>query len=1251
MIITDVIKYFKNVSDLFENSVDLYNQLLPYYIKLSKKFEYEVFTPPFIDVLKEVKSDNPTLYSRILKDFKFDFPKTYRIDPQKDKIENYIDYIYNSILNEPQQNITSNDIVLSDDVISQIDNSIIKIISDYKEVDCEEDKKEIEYNEEVFRKVNSELNLSKEEQDFINKCNAKKEAKETLNKDVFQEDNPIINPTDFDKVMEDCLVDEIPNDIVTINENDLPTFTPQKGNDDTNPNINQDENVLKNLMELYPEECECLKDMVVQIDKIKKLSEDYSNQVSKKINIQKKYSYYKVFETSLKGILDRWGKFPTGLSLSAISNILDRRKKPINIIGDVKKWSKEIDFKVEFSNKDIKISSLKIKPIKNPKTSDGAYYKAFENTSKILKQEKFKNGSATKEEWKKVEDDSDKKFESELKKFIKNTKSDSSDIYLKIFIDLLSPSDLVGSGVRTIMKNSEKELRKVYNNVKKESDKYEKEWINYKKDIEDIKKQLDDTIKETEKKSDESKCSKYKGKNGSVLLSDIEVESEEEVDNRETLAPNNPTIYDMDYWKRFCKLATYVNLAPVPQFIGGNDFSVNFRDFTKPDITIPEVASGIALDDDGIPRFLFYGIGIIIPTPLSIDGIWRIPLPIIYKPIFLTKVESPMKNITAKLLEYQSKFAGFSDLRKIVNLNGTEAEIFSRIPDGSIEAILGLLGVSNLIDISVIKNPLNKVNLDIKGLLGDKITEVLGNTLSDANDLINTDVNKVASEKIQKVTNATTEVRSDIQSKIDGYRSEAQKYIETEIEKVTKDFNVTQYTKDLINFFDEVSKYLNLIDSVVSTVGNCVGFNVSDYKKDIDNIIDKLKATLSGGLDGNLGLTGLEFPDFKLPSLDIGNYLTFNINKLLGGNLNLSDLNFIDELFPDLSKYFSFIENYILKYFYKVLKFELWKGGFPIKDLLGFKIPELPISSLSVGLIDFPEIILVGIIGFCGVIPYPYILMINAGDVDVPGVITARTVQLVSLDLQKPIKVIKINFGSYVMPVGSMVEDFINSGLGLYFDPSSLGANVGIPNLNVIKDLNGMVGRYSGFNLDQFLGGFSGLLKMKIKPKDLYNLFEMPNPELICKLTGAKSFKQGFDLVKSELKINTSILPPELSKLESLRKYGVFDLDGQMIIDEFKQQFDALNFPNVEDVLTITTDQRQMLLLDMLGISKKSLFDLMPPITMGSIYLQDDLPPYERLQLGNIPFLIFLIEFCIAGKKGAKIPFLPPEVFPYLNMS
>jgi hypothetical protein len=49
--------------------------------------------------------------------------------------------------------------------------------------------------------------------------------------------------------------------------------------------------------------------------------------------------------------------------------------------------------------------------------------------------------------------------------------------------------------------------------------------------------------------------------------------------------------------------------------------------------------------------------------------------------------------------------------------------------------------------------------------------------------------------------------------------------------------------------------------------------------------------------------------------------------------------------------------------------------------------------------------------------------------------------------------------------------------------------------------------------------------------------------------------------------------------------------------------------------------------------------------------LQDDLPPYERLQLGNIPFLIFLIEFCIAGKKGAKIPFLPPEVFPYLNMS
>jgi len=920
MIINDVIKYFKDVANLFENSVGLYNQLLPYYETLSTKFDCEVFTPSFTDVLKEVKIKNPNLYATILKDFKFDFPKTFKPDPSKDKIDNYIDYIYTNLLDSPQTNQSDN-IPISDEVNKLVDNSIVKILNGYKDEDCgdpetqpdptkpkSEKKKEQEYNEEVFRKLNSKVNLSKEEQDFINKCNSKKVAKDLLNKEVFQEDNPIINPDDFDKVMEDCLIDEIPNDISTISEGDLPPLTlPDKNNQDgIDPSINESKDVLKNLMELYPDECECLNDMVVQIDKIKKLSEDYSNQVSKKIDIQKKYSYYKVFETSLKSILDKWGEFPTGLSLSTLTNVLDRRKKPITIIGDVKKWSKGIDFKVEYSNKNIKIVNIKIKPIKKPKTSDGAYYKAFEETSKVLKQDKFKNGSATKEEWKKVEDDSDKKFESELKKFIKETNKKSSDVYTKIFIDLLSPSDLVGSGVKTIMKNNEKELRKVYNDIKKESDKYEKEWVNYKKDVEDIKKQLDDAVEETERKSDESKCSKYKGKNGSVLLSEIEVESEEEVDNREPLDPNNPTIYDIDYWRRFCKLATYVNLAPVPQFIGGNDFSVNFRDFTKPDITIPEIGSGIAIDDDGIPRFLFYGIGIIIPTPLSIDGLWRIPLPIIYKPIFLTKVESPMKKITAKLLEYQSQISGFSDIRKIVNLNGSEAEIFSNVPDGSIDAILGLLGLSSLLDMSVIKNPLNVLNLDIKTIIRDNIVEELGDTLSDANDIANTDPNQLASEKVQKVTNAITKSRNQIQTKIDGYRRDAQEYVEGEVSKVTKNFDVTDSAKKLLGYIEEVNKYLNLLESVVSMVGNCAGFRVDDYKKDIDNIIDKLKANLSQGLDGNLGLTGLEFPDFKLPSLDIGNYLTYNINKLLG-DFDLSDLNFMDELFPDLSKWTSFI--------------------------------------------------------------------------------------------------------------------------------------------------------------------------------------------------------------------------------------------------------------------------------------------------------------------------------------------------------
>jgi hypothetical protein len=356
-----------------------------------------------------------------------------------------------------------------------------------------------------------------------------------------------------------------------------------------------------------------------------------------------------------------------------------------------------------------------------------------------------------------------------------------------------------------------------------------------------------------------------------------------------------------------------------------------------------------------------------------------------------------------------------------------------------------------------------------------------------------------------------------------------------------------------------------------------------------------------------------------------------------------------------------FIENNIFSYIYEYLNFELWKGGFPIKDLLGLKIPNLSLSSLSVGMIDFPEIILVGVIGFCGVIPYPYVIMINAGDVDVPGVITGRTIQLISLDLKKPIKVVKVNFGSYILPVGTMIEDYVNSGMGLYFDPNSLLSSLGVPpefNVGIpsgsIKDIGGVatnvLDKY-GLTIDSFLRDGEGLLKTKVKIKDLYNMFEVPNPNILCKVAKAKSFSEGFDIAKSSLRIDGNRVPPELSKLEEFRKYGLLDLDGELLMSEVKSLTGAVNYPKISDVLNLTTEQKNLLLLDKLGVSKKALFDLIPPLSAYSLYIQDDLPPYERLSINNIPFLVFLIQFCIAGKKGAKLPFLPPEVFPYLEMS
>lgn len=1230
MILNDIINYFKSLVTVYGKSIEVYLKIIPYYLRMSFKFDYETYRPSYMAVLDEIKKDDINLYNTILKDFKFTFPKTFKKDSTKNDYENFIDFLNSKFLNLPVFNNIDNQtqpLILAPDVLDKL---FFDLVSELKDVDCVVDEKNESYEDEFIEKIKEEYDVAGEIEK-IKKTYSCPDIENILPPYMFEEKQ--ITKDEVNDVFKEC-DDEVPNDFTEPNSNDFNNDI-NLGVDENQPDFKFDNNALDSLIKLYPKECECVKEMLGLVEDLSTISDEYMKKVTEKIDLQKRYSYEKIFLHSLKAIKKNWRNLKiTDLSLG--------NPDDIDLIGDVLGWSKEIKLRTKRKVGKVKVLDFDIVKKEKPSTKDGEFFKVFEATNNELKKEKYKDGSATKEEWEQIDKKNDKEFEKKLNSYIRGLESNGKNVANKILKQLgetNTPNNLkmIGKdgGIGGLLDQEIKDREKTFKGA-------ERDWLEYQKDIDKIKKKMGDQIEKIQDKSNSSKC----GNNGNVL-SEIKIETEpddpnDNGDNREIPDPSKPTIYNINYWKRFCKLATLIGLFPIPQFIGNNDLEINFREITNPQIKIP--MGSIAIDDDGIPRFLFYPIGLVIPTPFSIDGLWRIPLPTIWKPLFVTVIKSPIEDIKTELLKFQSKISGFKELQKIVDMGGQSSDIFSQLPNGSVLSILSILGLSSLLDFSAIKNPLATLGVDLKTIIGAEVNKVL----SEVGDVANADPEQIAQERISALTSQMGAIRAKGQGLLDAELNKVKK----EIDDLLPDFDLGSSVSDFMGYVEQINSYINLAESLTSAVSNCGGFKTPSYKQDVDGVLDVIKRNGNElqGLDSGSILGKLPIPKLKIPNLDIGSYLFPILDKLNVGSLSNVGLDLIDELFPDLNKMFSFIENSIMSYVYDIMKYQLWEADFPIGDLLKLKIPPDILANLSVASIDFPELIMVGMIGFSGVIPYPFILLINPTDVDVPGVIKGRTIEFVfTLDLADPIKVVKKNWGSYTLPLKTLIEDYINAGLGLTFDPNSLGANVGIPNAGV-KDLYGMIADRVGLTVDELIGVGDDLLKIKIKPKDLYNMFEVPNPNILCKMAKAKSFTDAFEQAKSEVKLDGSLLPPEFSKLESLKKYGVFDLDGKMLVDELKSQYGALDYPKVEDVVSLTTEQKQILLLDKLGISSKAIFDLMPPLTMSSPYIQDDLPPYERLSLKNIPFVIFLIQFLIAGKKGAKLPFLPPEVFPYLDM-
>lgn len=1250
-VLTKILSYFAEINKFYVKSENVFNVIKEIHKQFSYAIDCDIFHPSSSEMLQELERTDFSLYQFIVGADSAEIINTNKIDSE----------ILRSQLEAINEDFDLKELIdlsefLRDELISkqpsvQIDftnidklNALLKDVADKRKssnpcIDINREKinreDEIAQMERLIEESGKEI-IDEELKKFIESCKRKdevnpdnilgfekytKEEIEKAKENCFDENTPI--PDDRQTISDD-VSDGLKDPISNGNIND-------GFEDDIPPTIEFNENTYEVLLDLMgSEKSKCFSEMKRLSDEMQDISNQYTEHISKKIDIEKKYAYNKLFFE----MYDEFDKAYDSISITSlgISDLL--------FDFELKEYSKEIHFKLGEYYKEggLKLVELQINTLSDPDEDDGLYFESYEKLEDIMSSDRIKNGEATQEEYEAIDKYSKELFESTLESFVPVVRS-SANSYIKD-ISILT---------RLQYKD---EFKKTYSNIKQQWEDVEKLYLDYDNKSSEYVQALKDKANEMTQVAEELGCSED-SKEETFFKETPGFDIDSEGDFRGIPDINNPSLYDKDYWKKFAQMATIVGLFPIPQFFGSNEFRMNFRDYTRPSVKIPNGSP--AIDDDGIPRFLFYPIGFVIPTPFSADFIYRIPLPMIWQHIFVTPIQSPLRALQEKLLEYSSIFGGLHSIRNTLTEDIHPNTMWRELPNGVVESIMNTIGISD----DVILEQTRKIASDVVSSFKNGLDAQLLNTGRDVVAKYNGDASEIDNIKREYAGQAQGDmekVRNNAQSFLNINLKDAERQITT----LLNGLDTTSWFGAFQAFSSQVTSYVNAASDIVGSVNSCVGLDLS-FGLDLDNYLLKIK-----NFGPSIGdISGLRFPTLNIPILDLREYLDFSIDKVLGISVNgiedfLSGIGFDSlNVFPKLGQLLNIITDYLTDLYLSIIKFKLWEMNFPLEEYLNLDIPQELVSSLSLTMIDFPDMILVGFLGISGVIPYPFMLLINPSNKSVPGLIDERTIEFVlTADFTDPIKVIKKNFGSYTLPIRTHIEDLINSSLGLYHNPTDgrvTNACDIIQNIEGLLrayrlDVSGILDRFGSLDdiIADIIGELTSGIDFDFKLKDLYNLIELPNPNLFCKMSSIDSFKDGMDQILSGTKLNTTFIPPSFANISKFSKYGLPNWNGGFMMDEFKDTFDVSNFPDASDILPLSEDMKRNLLLKELGQSKKMIFDLIPQLTMQTPFLQDDLPTWERLQWWNIPFIAFLIEFNIAGKRGAKFPI--PEVISSLNM-
>jgi len=741
--------------------------------------------------------------------------------------------------------------------------------------------------------------------------------------------------------------------------------------------------------------------------------------------------------------------------------------------------------------------------------------------------------------------------------------------------------------------------------------------------------------------------------------------------------PSNPTILDGDYWRRFADLASKVGALPIPQFIGSNDFKVQF---TGEDAEIKLPYGSIAIDEDAIPRFLFWPIGLPIPVPTPPDFLLRIPMPMLLKYMTKFELKDPLKELEKKLNEKYLEIEPLRDAAFIISQDDPLDAAYSKIPNATLDSIIKLMGVSDTPALTFAFGEISKLNGKIIEIVKSEIFTYIQNNSFEPNQIAANEANNAKvfiQGLIQKIG---LRLQKEIQPLISD--------INKAIVGIQESINFEIGGKNVLDYLNDITEIVQAAESILKIFGVCISEN--EEFSEINDTIKDASGTARSIRDSTNYLvnTPLDIGDIIMPFLILDEYLEvsdtikdflkpitdevekyikelkkdfkdeFNdlkdtaseYKKEIKDKIEEVKKDFKDsaiyEMFPKLKFLSDILTGKLIKRFYNILRAGLANAGFDFRSLMN--LPDLGkyLTNIPLVQLNFPHLLFVFFIGF-NPLPYPFLLCVNLSNAAVPGLIEPNAIKfIVTADFTNPIKMIKRNWGSHTVPIKTQIEGLINSSMGLGFSNKN----------GVVPNICAKLGDIKSLRLDNIIEQLIKPTKLYLQhlknagEKNLYKMINWPNPNLICQMLDAQKRKESYKkALNNYAKLKNSILPPSVSKKEEGISNGLPDLkNGKLKIDELKTTFGVNEFPNLADIIPMDQSMQSNLTFADMGITADAIFDLLPELTNAAPYIQDDLPAWERLHLKNIPFLFFLAEFLVAAKKGARFPI--PEVNPLLEM-